>query len=79
MNTIEKRIDKFLSVLNSIRIQEIDVKEFVRLLGTNVASQGCLLMQDNKILYQHNSTPDQIKYLRENYFFEEFEISGLKY
>uniref|UniRef100_A0A7C6EKK4 Sensor domain-containing diguanylate cyclase n=1 Tax=candidate division WOR-3 bacterium TaxID=2052148 RepID=A0A7C6EKK4_UNCW3 len=79
MMTIDKRIDNFLLLLSSIRIQEIDVKEFARLLGTNVASQGCLLMQDNRVVYQHKSTLEQIKAMQDNYFSEEFETSGLKY
>ncbi len=79
MMTIDKRIDNFLSLLSSIKIPEIDIKEFARLLGTNVASQGCLLMQNDNVLYQHKVTLNQIKHLRANYFFEEFEVSGLKY
>ncbi len=79
MMTIVERIDNFLSLLSSIRIQEIDIKEFARLLGANVARRGCLLMQDNRVVYQHKVTLEEIKRLQEKYFSEEFEVSGLKY
>jgi len=79
MMTIDERIDNFLSLLSNIRIQEIDIKEFARLLGANVSSQGCLLMQDNRVVYQHKVTLEEIKHLQEKYFSDEFEVSGLKY
>ncbi len=79
MMTIEQRVENLLSQLSSIRIQDIDIKGFSRLLAMNVASRGCLLMEGNRVVYQDRVALDEIKNSRLNCFTEEFDINGLKY
>ncbi|MGQ9701009.1 MAG: sensor domain-containing diguanylate cyclase [bacterium] len=83
MISIDERIVKFISVLGRIKIQEIDIKEIVRLLATNVASQGCFLTFGDQIIY-HHSVPrrlllNNLNEIKGNVYSQELDISGLKY
>lgn len=79
MMTIDQRIDNFLSLIGSLRIQEVDLIEFIRLLGTNVADRGCLLLQKNRVIYQHKISLAQMKDFKGEIFFEEFDVGNQKF
>jgi len=84
MINIDTRIDRFISLLGHLKLQEIDIKEVARLLGANVASQGCFVVFDNRIIF-HYKIPQELlsknnlNEMKDNVFSEELEISGLKY
>lgn len=83
MISIDARIDRFISVLGRIKLQEIDIKEIVRLLGTNVASKGCFLASGGQIIFHHKVPQkfllNNLDELKGNIYSQEFEISSLKY
>lgn len=83
MINIAERIDNFISALGRIKLQGIDIKEMVRLLGTNVASQGSFLVSGEGIIF-HHKVPQKFLLINLNenncnVYTQEFEISGLKY
>ncbi|MEO0094675.1 MAG: sensor domain-containing diguanylate cyclase [candidate division WOR-3 bacterium] len=76
---ISEKIDKFLSLLVSLGIRDLDIKELARLLGTNVATKGCLLTQGDKIIYRNKIFVAQLRENKNNIFSEELEVNGLRY
>lgn len=83
MISIDERIVNFISVLGRIKIQEIELKEIVRLLATNVASEGCFLTFGDQIIFHHKVPQkfllNNLHEIKGNVYFQELDISGLKY
>ncbi|MEO0206640.1 MAG: hypothetical protein ABIL22_08215, partial [candidate division WOR-3 bacterium] len=84
MTDMNEKIDKFVSLLSQVRLQDMDIKEIVRLLGQSVATRGCLLLLNNRIMFHHKipegvSPRINLNEKRNRVFSEELEISGLRY
>ncbi len=84
MISVEKRVDKFIQILSKLRIQDLNVDEIVRLLGTHVSSQGCFLVHNDRVV-SHNGISEaslsriELFMSKKNVFSEDIEISGSKY
>ncbi|MGB9720301.1 MAG: sensor domain-containing diguanylate cyclase [bacterium] len=81
---MEEKINRFMSLLSQARLQDMDIKEVVRLLGTSVASRGCLLVFNNRIVFRYKVSEEfslriSLNERKNRVFCEELEISGLKY
>ncbi|MCX7995098.1 MAG: sensor domain-containing diguanylate cyclase [candidate division WOR-3 bacterium] len=75
---IEQRIDNFLFQISNLNINQTGIVEIVKLFASNVASV-CLLMQENKVIYQHKITPEEVFKNEDGFLMEEINVDGMKY
>ncbi len=82
--TIDDRISEFIALLSKLRFHDADIKEIVRLLGSSVASRGCFLVLDDRVVFRHKVPQEYLisgdfSKIEHRVLSDELEISGLKY
>ncbi|MEO0136031.1 MAG: sensor domain-containing diguanylate cyclase [candidate division WOR-3 bacterium] len=79
MTDIARRLDNLIYKLSTLPMYQLNLIQLAEFLAKHLASKGCLLLAGNRILYQHNLTPEAVSKLQENLFAEDLEVNGVRY